>query len=859
MTSPRRKLLLLDTFALIFRAFYGRARSGQSMQTSDGQPTEAVYIFNNMLKRLLDEHSPDYVAAVWEGEGPTFRDTLYPRYKANRAETPEDLETQFPIILDLLKAWNIQVLDEDGFEADDTIALLTELLSADGNQDVWIVSSDKDLMQTVRPGVFLFNPTKAKLYDSDGVREFLGVAPERVADFLALRGDPVDNIPGAPGIGEKGAKGLIAQYGDIEEIIRHADDVKRKTYRESLQNNADQIRLSKSLATLSTSGTLRPTLESLRWSSADHKALIEIYRKLEFKSLAARLERDTIDTPAAVEVRSFETDEQVGDWVRESTAPIAIALLDRGNGEGAARVGLCAEDGVAWELPPALEESTRHVFEQTERPLWVHDWKAAIHHFQPLGLDVRPPADDTMLMSFLTDSSRTTYTLEKTVERRLASAWRPNAGQAAVQVRRLRDELHSQMDSQGVRDLYREVDLPLIPILARMENAGVRLDAQVLVDLSSDLATRIDALRDEIYEHAGGEFKIGSPKQLGQVLFERLGLRPPARRGKSKNFSTASNVLEGLAADHPIVEKVLAWRKHTKIKSTYTDTLPKQVDADGRLRTTFNPTGSATGRLSSSDPNLQNIPSRTEIGQKIRGAFQADPGCVLLAADYSQIELRVLAHLCGDERLQEAFRTGADVHTMTAAEVLGVPAALVDAEMRKQAKAVNFGIIYGQSAFGLAKELGITRGAAQKFINSYFERYSTVREFIKQTIETTKKNGFSETIFGRRRPVPGLGSRNPAARGFAQRIAVNSPIQGSAADLIKKAMIATDAALRNGNLGARMLLQLHDELILEVPEAEVDQVRDLVTREMEIAASLCVPLVVDVRMGPNWRDLKAVA
>ena len=859
MSVTRRRLFLMDTFGLIFRAYYGRARSSvQAMRTSTGLPTEAVFVFNSMLKRIIEDYRPDYVAAVWEGTGPTFREKVFPDYKANREKIPEDLLAQLPFIKRLLRCWNVQVLEEDGYEADDTIGLLAGQALAE-NVDIWIVSSDKDLMQLVQERVSLLDPMKKRRFRPADVETFMGVQPEHVADYLALLGDKVDNIPGAPGIGKIGAKQLIRAYGDVEQIILHADEVKRKTYRESLQNNAEQIRLSKRLATLDTAGSLRLDLEAAKQLPPDPDQLLGFYRELEFNSLAGQLEVALGQQQAESNVETFESAEQFRGWLESTSGPVAVAVLGaeerRNAGSVAEGIGFSAQGGELWRLPAELVPHAKDLFERGEREIWVHDWKSAIHSLGAVGIEFRKAAEDTMLMAFLVDSSRTNYSLAKTVERRLGKTWTPDAAVAAAHTRSFRDRLESQIDEMGLRNLYETVELPLAPVLARMESAGILLDATVLSDLSARLGRDIKTLGGEIHALAGREFNIGSPKQLGEVLYLDLGLPTPRKRGKTKAPSTASDILESLAAKHPIARKVLDWRQLSKLRNTYVDVLPKLVGPDSRLHTTFNPTGSATGRLSSLNPNLQNIPARTRLGREIRKAFVVQSGWQLVAADYSQIELRILAHMSGDPRLVDAFQSGSDIHVRTAAEVLGIPTALVGPEERHRAKAVNFGIIYGLSPFGLAKQLGITQRSARDYIDRYFERYGTIKEFIAETIQRTKESGFSRTLFGRCRPVQDLASRNATARRFAERIAVNSPIQGTAADLIKKAMVTTDAALRNCGLQARMLLQVHDELLIEAPRDEISKVASLVKREMEGAAELEIPLVADVKVGPNWRDL----
>ena len=858
LVSPR--IFLVDTFGLIFRAYYGRARSSVgSLRTSAGMPTEAVYVFNNMLKAMLEEQQPDYVVAVWEGHGPTFRDEIFPEYKANREAMPEDLALQLPYIERILKAWNVAVLSEDGYEADDTIALLTQQASKHGIEVV-IVSSDKDLMQLVGEGVSQWNPTKDMLYKPSDVQEFLGVTPSQVTDLLALKGDSVDNIPGAPGIGDKGAQQLIAAHGDIEGIISHAAEVKRKTYRESLQNHADQIRLSKRLATLDTSGNLRLDLESVRLKAENTAELLGCYRELEFSKLANQLESGPGGPPAEISSRTFESAEQFDEWLAAASGPVAMAVLtddaSDATGQPKLQIGFAAQPDQAWHLPPELLPRAKALLEAGERDIYVHDWKSAIHALGEVGVGFPRAAADTMLMAYLADSSRTNYELKKTVERRLGHSGSDDAGRAANQTLALHDTIRGDIDRMELRSIYEEIELPLAPVLASMEAKGILLESQALAEFSVQLKQSIDELSGEVFELAGRDFNIGSPKQLGDILYVHLGLPQPQKRGKTKAPSTASDVLDGLRDKHAIVGKVLDWRQHTKLKSTYVDALPLLVAADGRLHTTFNPTGSSTGRLSSLNPNLQNIPTRTPLGREMRKALVAPPGYQFVSADYSQVELRVMAHLSGDPNLIAAFASGEDLHQRTASEVLGIPPMLVGPDERSRAKAVNFGIIYGLSAFGLAKQLNIPQGDARDYIRLYFERYSKVKQFKEDTIEQTKRTGFSRTLFGRRRPVPDLDSKNHTARSMAERIAVNSPIQGTAADLIKKAMLATDAALKQERLRARIVLQIHDSLLVETPEEEVATVSELLKAEMEAVASLAVPLVVDIKTGPNMRDLE---
>ena len=852
MSIAAPRLFLVDTFGMIFRAYYARSRASvQSLRTSAGLPTEAVYVFHNMLKVLLDEHDPTYVVAVWEGRGPTFREEIFPDYKANRDEVPDDLVEQLPYIRELLSAWRIAVVEEDGYEADDTIGRLAPQAAAHGI-DVWVISSDKDLMQLVGDGVSFFNPVKSRLYGPGDVKAFLGVSPRHVPDYLALVGDAADNIPGAPGIGKVGAKRLIEAYGDVEAVIENAAEVRHKTYRRSLQGHAEQIRLSKRLASLATDGAVDLDLPAARLGEPDTNRLLDLYRKLEFHSFANSIEGGSQSAEIERDTATLEVPEDLDAWLAEQDGPVAVAVL----GTQEPELGLSSERGGARRLPSQLLPCAKEFLERPPTELWIHDWKTAYHVLADSGVTLAPSSDDTMLMAFLIDSSRTNHSLPKTVERQLGAKWKADPAVAAAQTRLFRGKLGKQVEQLGLSALYRTVDLPLLPVLARMESRGIEVRRGILDGLSSQLGSDIARLGAQIHRLAGREFNIGSPKQLGQVLFKELGLPAPKKRGKSKAPSTASDVLASLAGSHEIAGKVLSWRKFSKLKNTYVDVLPSLVQDDGRIHTTFNPTGSATGRLSSLNPNLQNIPARTPLGREIRKAFAAADGWRFVAADYSQIELRVLAHLSADPTLVQAFRQGDDIHARTAAEVLGTSIDLVSSDDRSKAKAVNFGIIYGLSPFGLAKQLGITQASARKYINRYFQRYSAIRRFIDETVERTRETGFSLTLFGRRRPVTDIRSKNSIARRFAERIAVNSPVQGTAADLIKKAMVSTEAALAAQGLRARMLLQVHDEILLECPEEECEAVAELVKREMESVAELNVPLVADISSGPNWRDLE---
>jgi DNA polymerase-1 len=860
MASAR--LFLIDTFGLIFRAFYGRARSGAPlMRTAAGEPTEAVYIFVTMLRKLIATHRPDYVAATWESLGPTFRDEIFPAYKANRTETPDDLIRQMPHIKRLIESWRVPVVSAEGYEADDVIGSLARQ-AAEHDVDVYIVTSDKDLSQLVTDRVFVLNPMKGDLvYDASGVKEAMGVEPSQVVDLLALKGDSVDNIPGAPGIGDKGAKDLIATYGSVEGAIEHAAEVKRKTYRESLQQNQEQILLSKRLAAIAVDAPVELDLESLKVCEPDPKALADLYRELEFNSLLSALEVPEPETPTVS--RTLESGIEFSEWLAASGAQdkvVTLAVDARTDGElTTAGVAFCggAEEAVflpAWHLSAA-----REYLEDAMAQKRVHNLKAALEGLAKFDVALAGVVSDSMLEAFLLDTTRADFALEKTVARYLGVAVDGDLARTADLVRRLGEKLSPEIDKLGLRELYEQIEMPLAPILQRMEREGVLLDSDLLAAISKQMGEEIGELTKQIYELAGDTFNINSTQQLAKVLYDDLQLPAPPRRGKTKALSTASDILEDLAPAHEIVPKVLDFRQRVKLKNTYVDALPALVNPKtGRLHTTFNQCGAATGRLSSSNPNLQNIPIRTELGREIRAAFVARPGWKLLAADYSQIELRVLADISRDQVLTEAFRNGEDIHTRTAAEVFGVPPLAVGSEERRRAKAVNFGIVYGLSPFGLSKQLGIPQAESRKYIDAYFERYAGVKKYMESAVAEARKTGRTRTLLGRLRPISDLDSRNPAARGFAERTAINSPIQGSAADLIKLAMIRVDQELRSTGSRALMLLQVHDELLFEAPQDEVPGLAKLVKREMERVYKLRVPLLADVKAGLNWRDMAVV-
>jgi DNA polymerase I len=903
------RIFLIDTMSFIFRAYHAMARQ-RPMSTKAGLPTAAIYVFVNMLRKLRDDFSPVYLAAVFDVAAKTFRDTQaeaitkvrkfdiktqsfteveYKGYKANRAAMPEDLAQQIPYIRRALEAYRIPILELAGFEADDVIGTLARK-AADASHPVYIVSSDKDMMQLVNDMVCVLNPPKDNLIcDTAKVEEILGVPPERVVDIMALRGDSIDNIPGAPGVGDKGSVEIIKRFGSLEEALDRAAEVEKKTYRESLLNNRDIILFSKSMATIDTNVPVELDIQLMRAGEPDVNLLRELFAELEFTSLLKEL-------LPAVEVGEGHYSEAKSasdvEQVLKSRPPKAIfavtieqkdpaAEIEEEENEEEASEGLLPLTGAALPEPEACYAAVsgvagsaakvrldsgdaaaalRAALADTAIPKAVHDYKSALHALdaQPddRKIDLANVQHDPMLYSYLLNPTYSSHGLAEVALRQLNLKLSGDLAEAADITGRLAINLRGQVERAGLLKLYEEIDLPLVPVLARMEQAGVKIDTNALAAMSVELERESASVAREVYELAGMEFNIGSPKQLGEVLFTRLNLPKPVKYGKGRTISTAVDVLETLAEDHPIARKVLDYRQLTKLKSTYVDALPALISpATRRVHTTFGQANTATGRLSSTNPNLQNIPIRTELGRGIRAAFIAEPGHVLLAADYSQIELRLLAHFSRDPLLVEAYRRGDDIHTLTASQVFGVPPLMVTADHRRQAKVVNFGIVYGLSPFGLSQNLGIDTGAAKQFIANYFETYKGVRAFIDRTLEEARQDLYVKTLHGRIRPIPDINSKNFTARGFAERTAVNTPLQGTAADLIKIAMIRIDAALRERELRSRMTLQVHDELVFEVPEGEVDIVKSLVREEMEQVHELAVPLLVEMGTGPNWRDL----
>jgi DNA polymerase I len=878
--NPKR-LFLVDAMGYIFRAFYAPM---DRLQTSTGIPTKVPYLFSTMMRRLMQSKDlrPDYLAVVFDVFAPTFRDELFASYKAQRPPMPPDLSLQVPYVRRYCAAMRLPILEAPGYEADDVIGTLAQQ-AAGKNLEVIIVTSDKDFMQLVGGCVRVLNPAKNDLLiDEKKVEELMGVPPSRVADVMALMGDTIDNVPGArdpnekpapgerrkAGIGEVGARQLIQEFGSAEEAVARAAEVKRTSYREALQNCGEFVRLSKKLAQIHTNAPVPLDLEALKIQQPDSAALRELYSELGFTSLLRELapvaesrstDYVTLDSPAALAdfLKSLPRGQEVSAWL----ALDSQELEDEGFGAHVLSVEVSTKPGLAYAVENADENvsvvAMRSWLVDPKQPKVVHDPK--LFHLlagtADQGKAIAGIRHATMLYSYLLRPTTANHSFGEVVLRHLNQMLSGAAGEHADFLLRLAPVLRQEVEKQGLDKIYQQIDLPLAPVLARMEATGVLVDKGALERISAKAQDEIGRLEKSIYELAGFEFKIGSPVQLAEVLFDRLSLQPP-RRSRAKTRSTSAEVLEELALIHDLPKRILEYRELAKVKSTYADALPKLMHpATGRLHTRFSQTGTATGRLSSSNPNLQNIPVRTALGREIRAAFVAPSGRRLLSADYSQIELRILAHLSEDPVLVDAFRKGEDIHSRTAQEVFGVGRLAQTPEHRRVAKVINFGVIYGLSAFGLAQELGLDTKEAAKFIAAYFDRYNGVKKFLDTQIAEVRKSGFTKSMFGRTRPIPEINSPQPSLRNFAERTAMNTPMQGAAADLIKLAMIEIDRRLDSG-FKSRMILQVHDELLFEAPEDELSQLTTLVKEIMEGVHKLRVPLLVETKTGHNWRDMK---
>ena len=892
-------IYLIDGSSQMYRAFHAPIRTpeGGFLRNAQGHPTNAVYIFVAMLRKLLNDHKPEYVAASFDLPGRTFRDDLAADYKANRAPMPDELAEQIPMVHAACEALGVRILNSERYEADDVIGTLTVKAAAAGF-DVAIVTGDKDFFQLVRNGVRVFNPREeGTWYDSEGVKDKFGVTPDQVVDVLALMGDTIDNIKGVPGIGDKGARELMATYGSLDNLLAHAAEIKQKRYREPLLANMESARQSRELARIRIDVPVEFNPDALRYSGASRERCFQIFNELAFRSLASEF-APTAAT-IAKEYRIVSTAEEVAALAARLEAAGAFALRVLAAGASAMTasiVGLAfstsARDAdyvptghrglspiTAISLEAALA-ALKRVLENPAIKKVGHDLKFDAILLERHGVALRGLDIDTMIASYLLDATRSEHrledlALEHTSYKALAEgdvcgrgaraisladvpveAAVDYAGERADLAGQLAPLLRDLLKQEQLDEVYTSLELPLIHVLVAVERAGVRIDRPALAAQSQRIDQELVRRTAEIFRMAGGEFNINSPRQLADVLFDKLQLPVLKRTGTSRAPSTAVEVLEELALAHDLPRQILEWRALMKLKGTYIDALPQLVNPEtGRVHTCFNQAVAATGRLSSSDPNLQNIPIRTELGREIRRAFIADPGHVLISADYSQIELRVLAHLADDEVLIEAFRRGDDIHDQTALKVFGPASGMDKHTLRSTAKMINYALLYGKTAFTLSKDIGVTPQAAQEFIDAYFAGFPRVRQFIDRTLEEARITGVVKTIFGRRRLVPELTSRNGQVRSAAERVAVNLPIQGSAADIMKRAMLQVHAALKSDR-EARMILTVHDELLFEVPKARAVEIGAIVRERMESAAALKVPLTVDVGIGENWKDAK---
>jgi DNA polymerase-1 len=892
-------LYLIDGSSQMYRAYHApiRTAEGTLLRNAAGRPTNAVFIFVTMLRKLLKDHSPEFIVASFDLPGRTFRDDLAADYKANRTPMPDELAEQIPLVHRACEALGVPILTHERYEADDVIGTLTRHARAEG-YGVAIVTGDKDFFQLVGDGIRVFNPRdEGTWYDAAGVKEKFGVTPDQVVDVLALMGDTIDNVKGVPGIGEKGAQALISTYGTLDELLARAPEVTQRKYREALLSHANLARSSRELLRIHTSVPLAFEIDSFRYRGPSREQCYELFNELGFRSLvmeyaptAETTQKDYQLVTTTGELRALVDDLRAAGRFGVRVLPDCPAAVRAGI------VGLAfsTQAKSARYLPlghrvmhggPQLgvDEAVSAVKPLLEDPAIEkvgHDLKFDAIVLERHGVRLAGLGIDTMLASYLLDATRSGHPLEDASLEHLgyralreedvcgrgakaiglaevpADSAVDYAGERADLALQLADRLGPMLDAAGLDSVYRDLERPLIPVLVAIERAGVRIDGNALAGQSQHVDRELAARSAQIFELAGESFNINSPQQLSKILFDKLQLPTLKRNVKTKTASTAVEVLEELALAHDLPRLILEWRALQKLKGTYIDALPQLVNPEtGRVHTCFNQAVAATGRLSSSDPNLQNIPIKTPLGREIRGAFIAEPGNLLISADYSQIELRVLAHLAGDETLIEAFRRGDDIHDQTASNVFGPDSGMDRHQRRSIAKMINYALLYGKTAFTLAKDIGVTPQAAQKFIDAYFAGFPRVRTFIDRTLEEARVSGVVKTMYGRRRLVPELNSRNGQMRSAAERVAVNLPIQGSAADIMKRAMIDVQAALASYP-DARMILTVHDELLFEVSEAHAAQVAEVVRERMQSAAPLVVPLTVDVGIGANWKDAK---
>lgn len=879
------KIVLIDGHSILNRAFYGLP----DLTNSEGLHTNAVYGFLNILFRTLEEEQPQYLAVAFDVHAPTFRHQMYADYKGTRKPMPSELREQVPMLKEVLRAMDIELVEKAGYEADDILGTLAERCEKKG-MEVTVVSGDRDILQLASDRIMIRMPktvrgkTTIENYHAKEVLERYQVEPKQIIELKALMGDTSDNIPGIPGVGEKTATKLIVEYGSIENAYVHVEEIRPNKAKESLKNNYDLAVMSKKLATIDTNAPVECDLEHAKIRNLYTEEAYEMFRRLDFKNLLGRFDSAAVKEQDSLFIR-VETDLEEAEALLKQAAvqpAVGLELLESTAHE---ILGLA----VAWEKDgepevcyiPALEtvtvgflkEKTEELFAAVEK-VCVMDIKKLLKNVK----NIRPEqVFDAGIAAYLLNPLKNTYTYDDLAKEYLQvylpsteeifdTAKLPDlaavsdelagcyAGNMAYAVYRVREIMEQRLEAEGMSRLYQEIEIPLAFTLADMEEAGIRVEAEELKAYGERLQVRIGELEEKIYQEAGETFNINSPKQLGVILFEKLQL-PGGRKTKS-GYSTAADVLEKMAPDHPIVSDILEYRQLAKLKSTYADGLSAFIGPDGRIHSTFNQTITATGRISSTEPNLQNIPVRMELGRLIRKVFLPADGCVFIDADYSQIELRVLAHMSGDEKLIAAYRQAEDIHRITASEVFHVPFDEVTPLQRRNAKAVNFGIVYGISSFGLSQDLSISRKEAQQYIEKYFETYPGIKGFLDGCVEQAKEQGYSVTMFGRRRPVPELKSSNFMQRSFGERVAMNAPIQGTAADIIKIAMIRVNERLKREQLRARLLLQVHDELLIEAPLEEVDQVQRILEEEMTHAADLKVKLEIDMHTGNSWYEAK---
>ncbi|MFO8011600.1 MAG: DNA polymerase I [Dehalococcoidia bacterium] len=901
MTQRKPVLILFDGHSLIHRAFHALP----SLNTREGQPTGAVYGFASMLLKVLNDYNPTHCVVTFDSAAPTFRHVEFEEYKAQRPKAPDELVSQFPIVRELVQALNITSFEVEGYEADDILGTLS-IQAASLGIETLIVTGDTDILQLVSPGVRVILPKPRKpfsdtqLFDEESVRQKYDLNPERIADLKGLVGDPSDNIPGVPGVGKKTASKLLKDFNSIEDIYAHIAEVKPEKLREKLISNEQAARQSKSLATINTDAPANLDLADCELGSYDRDRLIQLFRKLEFSSLLNRLPQGSgnnngishVDTALTTDYTIVDTTEKFENMITGISGAEILSIdteTTNVNPRKAGLVGisLSTRQGKAWYIPvghtvpgeqlplPFVSSGLKPILGDSGIPLTAHNAKYDITVLARHGIKVTPPHSDTMIAAYLLGEKSlglkqlafNKLSVEMVSIADLIGTGSRQRSMAEIEIGRVAEYacadadmtlrlnlvLENEMRQEGLRDLFAEVEMPLVPVLHQMEENGMALDTDLLTKISRELNDQLRSIESQIYIWTGHEFNINSSQQLGRVLFEELKL-PPMRKIKS-GYSTDASVLESLRGIHPVIGYILDYRQLSKLKSTYVDALPALVNPEtGRIHTSFNQMVTATGRLSSSDPNLQNIPIRTEAGRRIRQAFIAGSGSRLLGADYSQIELRVMAHISRDPNLLEAFANDEDIHTSTAAQVFDTSRSQVSSEMRRIAKIVNFGVIYGMSDYGLEQATSFTRSEAARFIESYFNKYPGIRDYLNQTKQQAMEKGYVQTLLGRRRYIPDLTSSNYQVRQSAERMAINMPIQGTAADIIKIAMINLQNRMNETGCKSKMILQVHDELLFEVPDDEFEWMRGLINDIMPGAMKLDVPLKIDIKSGRNWGE-----